>query len=146
MMINLKYDPILGLVNWDFGEKTETFCERHWKLKSITDRYEGVENEVRYNRRILNPNKKKMAKRTLNKPVRYNNCRIEASPLGKYPDMVTIIRTPKKLKVLENKKYLNLLKAKVAIDAIRADTMISSGGIKVNKTLQEMGMGSEMNF
>jgi len=87
-----------------------------------------------------------MANRTLNKPVRYNNCRIEATPLGKYPDMVTIVRAPKKLKVLENKKYLDLEKAKVAIDKVRADFMISKGGIKVNKTLVDLGMGNEMNF
>jgi len=87
-----------------------------------------------------------MAKRNLNKPVRYCNCRIESTPLAKYPEMVTIIRTPKKMNSLENKKFITMAKAKKSIDSLKGEIMIGSGGIKVSKSLMELGTGPEMNF
>ena len=85
-------------------------------------------------------------KRELNKPTRYKNCRIEETPLGKYPEMVTIVRTPAKYKSIKNKKYLNMEKCKIAIDLQVATSLINKGGMRSAKDLETLGLGSLMNY
>ena len=77
---------------------------------------------------------------------RYRNCTIQATPLGKYPEMVTIVKTPARLKSIRDKKFLNLNFTKLAIENAQAFALIASGGKSVNKQLKSLQMGSEMNF
>ncbi len=77
---------------------------------------------------------------------KYRNCTIQSTPLGKYPEMVTIVKTPLKLKVLRNKKYINLNKTKLAIENSAAESLISNGAKSVQKQLKSIQMGSLMNY
>ena len=57
--------------------------------------------------------------------MRYNNVRIENSPIGKFNEMVVITKVPKKLKSIIGKKYVNLQKAIEAIDITSFEEMLS---------------------
>ena len=76
---------------------------------------------------------------------RYRNCTIQSTPLGKYPEMVTIVSAPGRLKELRNKKYINLQKTKLAIENIQAEKLIQGGLKSVSKQLTSLQMGNEMN-
>jgi hypothetical protein len=80
------------------------------------------------------------------KILRFKSCSIEPTPIGKFPDMVTITKTTKSLNELLNKKFVSLEKAKVAIETLKADKLIEKGGSSVNRQLMTIGKGSEMNF
>ncbi len=77
---------------------------------------------------------------------RYKNVRIDESPLSKYPEMVTITKTPAKLKELLGKKYINVVKCKESIDILQSETLIDNGRLKSQKELLALGMGNEVNF
>jgi hypothetical protein len=76
---------------------------------------------------------------------RYRNCTIQATPLGKYPTMVTIIKTPARLKELRNKKFITLEKTQLAIENAQAFSLIDGGLKSVSKQLTSLQMGNEMN-
>jgi hypothetical protein len=84
--------------------------------------------------------------KTKNKTLRFKSCSIDYTPNDKFPDMVTITKTTKSLKELLNKKFINLEKAKVSIETLKADLLIEDGGKSVNRQLMTIGKGSEMNF
>jgi hypothetical protein len=84
--------------------------------------------------------------KTKEKVLRFKSCSIESTPRDKFPDMVTITKTTKALSELLDKKFINLEKAKVSIETLKADKLIESGGKSVNKQLMTIGKGSEMNF
>ena len=69
---------------------------------------------------------------------KYRNCTIQASPLGKYPEMVTIIKTPARMKQLRNKKFLNLNFTKLAIENAQAESLITSGNKSVKNQLDSI--------
>ena len=75
---------------------------------------------------------------------KYRNCTVQSTPLDKYPEMVTIITAPKKLKVLKNKKYVDLNKTKLAIENAAAENLIASGRSSVSKQLSSI-FGIENN-
>ena len=77
---------------------------------------------------------------------RFKNVRIEESPLTKFPEMVVIAKTPAKLKELIGRKYINMTKAKLAVDKVQAENLIAGGMNKSKKELEQIGLGSEMNF
>lgn len=76
---------------------------------------------------------------------KYRNCTIQSSPLGKYPEMVTIITTPKKLNLIKNKKFINLESTKVAIETEQLNQLIDSGARNVNEQLNSIHLG-DLNF
>lgn len=77
---------------------------------------------------------------------KYRNCTIQSTPLQAYPEMVTIIKSPARLKMLRNKKFINLVKTKVAIETAQAESLIKTGGESVSKQLVSLQMGSDMNY
>lgn len=81
-----------------------------------------------------------------NKPLRYKNVRIDEAPMEKFPDMVEISKAPAKLKKLVGKKYINEVKARLAIDNLQAENIIASGHVKSSKELMSIGLGNEINF
>lgn len=76
---------------------------------------------------------------------KYRNCTIQSTPLGKYPEMVTIIKTPARLKRIRNKKFVDLNKTKLAIENAQAESLIAGGVKSVAKQLTSLQMGNEMN-
>ena len=77
---------------------------------------------------------------------KYRNCTIQSTPLGKYPEMVTIIKAPARMKQLKNKKFIDLNKTKLAIENAQAESLINGGLKSVSKQLTSLQMGSEMNY
>ena len=77
---------------------------------------------------------------------RYRNCTIQSTPLGKYPEMVTIVSVPTRLKLILNKKFINLQKTKIAIETEQAECLIDNGGRSVNDQLKSLQLGSELNY
>ena len=76
---------------------------------------------------------------------KYRNCTIQSTPLGKYPEMVTIITTPAKLKSIRNKKFIDLNKTKLAIENAASEALIANGRSSVSKQLKSLQMGELMN-
>ena len=62
--------------------------------------------------------------------LRYKNCRIEFTPTETLTGLVTIEKTPARLKKLLNKRFVSLDKAKIAIDYHRAMHIINDTNIK----------------
>jgi len=77
---------------------------------------------------------------------KYRNCTIQSTPLGKYPEMVTIIKSPARLKSIRNKKFIDLNKTKIAIELAQAESLIKTGSSSVQKQLQSIQMGELMNY
>ena len=76
---------------------------------------------------------------------KYRNCTIQSTPMEKYPEMVTIITAPHRLKTLKNKKFVNLNKTQLAIETASATSLIASGQKSVSKQLKSLQMGELMN-
>lgn len=64
------------------------------------------------------------------KSVRHSNCKLDDASSEKYPEMVEIVKTPKALKMLNGKRFVNLDKAKIAIDYQSAMNRIENGNMK----------------
>ena len=75
---------------------------------------------------------------------RYRNCTVAPTPLGKYPDMVTVIKAPARMKQLRGKKFLNLKFTKLAIENAGAESLIASGEKSVDKQLEAIALGNLM--
>ena len=81
---------------------------------------------------------------TINK---YKGAHLTPTPvLPKFPEMVTITKTTRKLKPLLDKKFINVEKAIIAIDVIVAEQVIEKGRIKTNKELTALGIGSDIRW
>jgi hypothetical protein len=61
--------------------------------------------------------------------MRYNNVRIENTPSPTMTEMVQITKGPAYTKPLWGKKYVNVLKASMAIDVSQNENKISKGYI-----------------
>jgi hypothetical protein len=84
-----------------------------------------------------------LAVEKLENKVRYKN--VVVVPVGneKFPSMVEIEKAPAKLKTLKGKKFINPIKAQVAIEAIVAENLINSGARKVKEELDSIGFLTE---
>lgn len=80
-------------------------------------------------------------KKLKNGTWKYRNVTVAPTPLAAYPDMVTIIKGPKKLSMLIGRKFINLEKTKIAIETERAEVYIESGVKSIGKELETMGNG-----
>jgi len=84
-------------------------------------------------------------KRLKNGTWKYRNVTIVPTPLGTYPEMVTILKAPKRLNELVGKKYINLFKTQVAIETVTAEKLIEAGAGSVEKQLESLGKGKFKN-
>jgi hypothetical protein len=80
-----------------------------------------------------------------NGTFKYRNVTVAPTPLAKYPEMVTIIKAPKRMNELLGKKFINLKFTKIAIETIATETLIDSGVKSVNKELESILLGSNLN-
>lgn len=74
--------------------------------------------------------------------VKYNQAHITNTPTEKYPTMVTITKTIKRLKGIEGRRFITLKHAQQAVDIERGEMIIERGAKKVKKELQSIGLGS----
>ena len=69
---------------------------------------------------------------------KHRNCIIQLTPTDKFPEMVTITKTPKIREGFLNKRYLNLEKAFLQIEAYESDRMIRSKDKYIKAQLSEV--------
>ena len=62
----------------------------------------------------------------MNKQYKHRNCIIEDTPTDRFPEMVTITKTPKLREAFLNKRYISLEKAHAQIELFESDRMIRS--------------------
>ena len=81
----------------------------------------------------------------MNKQTQYKhrNCIIELTPTAKFPDMVTITKTPKLRSYFQDRRYLTLKHAHTAIEAFESERLINSKEKYVKSQLQEVVVLSE---
>lgn len=71
---------------------------------------------------------------------RYKNIVIENTPTDKFPELVTLTKTPKNKVELLNKKFITITKAITAIDAYVAEQLIAKGERGAKAELVELGL------
>jgi hypothetical protein len=74
----------------------------------------------------------------MNTQYKHRNCIIEITPTEAFPDMVTIIKTPKLRKDFEGKRYINLEKAFLQIELFESNRLIRSKEKYVKAQLSEV--------
>lgn len=74
---------------------------------------------------------------------KHRNCIIQKTPSEKYPDMVTITKTPKLRSYFQDRRYLTLEHAHTAIELFESERMINSKEKYVKSQLEEVVVLSE---
>ena len=74
--------------------------------------------------------------------LRYLNHTIINTPTDKFPHMVTITKGAKKYDLVD-RKYINLHKAKIAVEVATVDTRIKQQETKAKKDLVNLGLGGQ---
>ena len=74
--------------------------------------------------------------------LRYLNHTIINTPTEKFPEMVTITKGAKKYDLVD-RKYINLHKAKIAVEVATVDTRIKAQAKKAKKDLVNLGLGED---
>jgi len=69
---------------------------------------------------------------------KHRNCIIETTPSDKYPQMVTITKTPKMRSDFEGRRYLTLEHAHKAIELFESERLINSKIKYVKSQLSEV--------
>ena len=80
------------------------------------------------------------------KSIKYQGCVIEETPTEKFPNLVQITKTTKRLKSINGKKFINMEKAKSSIDGVKSNLLILRGETRTRKELESIGMGPLMNY
>jgi len=74
--------------------------------------------------------------------LRYLNHTIINTPTETFPEMVTITKGAKKYDLVD-RKYVNLNKAKIAVEVATVDTRIKNQASKVKKDLINLGLSQQ---
>ena len=69
---------------------------------------------------------------------KHRNCIIQLTPTEKYPEMVTITKTPKLREGFLNKRYISLEKAHAQIELFESERMIRSKSKYIKSQLQDV--------
>lgn len=76
--------------------------------------------------------------------TKYKGAHILKAPvLPKYPNMVQIIKTSKKLNSLRGKKYVDIDKAMIQIDLFDTNRLIERNKIRATKDLVDLGLSDK---
>ena len=75
--------------------------------------------------------------------VKHRNCIIVANPTEQFPHMVKVIKTPKIREIFLNRRYVNLSKCHLAIEAFESDRLINNKETYVKAQLEEVVIISE---
>lgn len=62
----------------------------------------------------------------MNKQYKHRNCIIEDTPTDRFPEMVTIIKTPKLRGYFQDRRYITLGKCITAIETFESERLINS--------------------
>ncbi len=62
----------------------------------------------------------------MNKQHKHRNCIIEDTPTERFPEMVTIIKTPKLRGYFQERRYISLEKCISAIETFESERLINS--------------------
>lgn len=77
--------------------------------------------------------------------MKYKGVTFELTPTEKFPQMVSVVKTTKKVKELRNKRFLDELKLVHAVDALEAEQFIEKTKIKsYQDVLKVMGADVEI--
>ena len=71
---------------------------------------------------------------------KYKNIVIENTPTDKFPELVTLTKTPKNKEYFLGKKYITITKAITAIDEYIAEQLIAKGERGAKAELVELGL------
>ena len=74
---------------------------------------------------------------------KHRNCIIELTPTEKYPDMVTITKTPKLRSYFQDRRYLTLKHAHTQIELFESERLIRSKEKYVKSQLEDVVVLSE---
>ena len=74
----------------------------------------------------------------MNTQYKHRNCIIELTPTEQFPEMVTIIKTPKLREAFLNKRYISLEKAHAQIELFESERLIRSKEKYVKAQLSEI--------
>ena len=76
---------------------------------------------------------------------KHRNCIIETTPSDKYPEMVTITKTPKMRSDFLNRRYLTIEHAHKAIELFESERLINSKLKYVKSQLQDVVVVEELD-
>lgn len=76
---------------------------------------------------------------------KHRNCIIETTPSEKFPDMVTVIKTPKMRSDFEGRRYLTLKHCFTAIETFESERLINSKDKYVKAQLSEVVVLDELD-
>lgn len=80
-----------------------------------------------------------------NTQYKHRNCIIELTPTEKYPEMVTVIHTPKMRSDFLNRRYLTLKHAHTAIEIFESERLINSKTKYIKSQLQDVVVVDELD-
>ena len=69
---------------------------------------------------------------------KHRNCIIVPTPTEKFPTMVTVTKTPKLRSYFQDRRYISLEKAHIAIEAYESERLISSKEKYVKSELEDI--------
>ena len=72
--------------------------------------------------------------------TKHRNCLIQNTPSELYPDLVTVVKTPKVKEIFNTRRYLTLSHAIIAIDLWEGEQLISKGARGAKKDMIELGI------
>lgn len=73
-----------------------------------------------------------------NKTFKHRNCIIVSTPSEKFPELVTITKTPKIRKDFEGRRYLSLKKCFIQIELFESERLINSKESYVQAQLEDV--------
>lgn len=75
--------------------------------------------------------------------TKYRGAHILNTPTEKFPHMVQVIKTSKKLNRFVGKKFVNITKCMVTIDLVDTDRLIDNNRIRATKDLVDLGLSDK---
>ena len=72
--------------------------------------------------------------------TKHRNCLIERTPSEQFPDLVTVVKTPKVKEIFNTRRYLSLQHAIIAIDLWEGEQLIGKGAKGAKKDMIELGI------
>ena len=81
----------------------------------------------------------------LQKVYKHRNCLIVQTPTDKYPEMVTITKTPKMRSDFQGRRYLTIEHAHKAIELFESERLINSKDKYIKSQLSEVVILEELD-
>jgi len=75
--------------------------------------------------------------------TKHRNCIIQNTPTDAFPELVTVIKTPKVKEIFNTRRYLSLSHAIIAIDLWEGEQLISKGARGAKSDMIELGITEE---